>query len=103
MSLPEAVDGDPGLDQAALDLGGLLARWSRGQRDGQPVLADGDAGCDRALAEGAGRRERIGALHLDGHAGAFGQLADRPLADHLAVVDDGYRVAGAFYLVEQVG
>src|SRR5580700_6358875 len=99
---PETVDGDPGLAEAAVDLGCLLTGRPCDQRDGQPVLGEGDAGSDRGLAEGAYRRGRIRALNLDGDAGPSDQLADGTLADDLAMVDDGYLVAGAFHLIEQV-
>ena len=69
MDQPDTVDGDPGLDEAAGDLVCLLLGLPGGERDGQPVLGEGDAGCDRELAEGSCRCGRIRALHLDGNAG----------------------------------
>ena len=44
----------------------------------------------------------VGALDLDLEGGPGEQLGDRSLADHLAAIDDGHRVAGALDLVEEM-
>ena len=102
MSRPEAVDGDPGLDQAALDLGGLLARLPAASVTVSPysLTATRDAAADKPRARAAAG----GSEHCTSTAAppAASQLVDRPLADDLAMIDDGHGAAGAFHLVEQV-
>ena len=58
-------------------------------------------------AEGSGRQQAaspvgIRAFDLDLEGGPSEQLGDRALANHLAPVDDGDGITGAFDLVEQM-
>ena len=97
------VHGDAAFDEDPVHLGHDVACGPLGQRDAQPFRFDRDVdGAELRRVEQAAGLFRFRALDLELEGRARQQLGNGALADHLAPIHDGDRIARALDLVQEV-